>query len=64
MSDLYVIDAIDTLRGTVRLLDGRPLGRGFGVRLPSGLTHWYPSREAAERSQYWPSTGGDDACDE
>lgn len=64
MSDLYVIDAIDTLRGTVRLLDGGPLGRGFGVRLPSGMTHWFPTIDDARGSQYWPAIEGDDACNE
>jgi len=40
--------------GTVRLLDGRPIGKGVGVRLPSGMTHWFDDMHDAISSDYWP----------
>jgi hypothetical protein len=36
----------------VRLIsDG---GTRYGIRLPSGLTHWFDTEHDARRSQYWP----------
>jgi hypothetical protein len=53
--DPYVIDEVDKAYngGTVRLLDARPLGKGFGVRLPSGMTHWFDDEDKARASNYW-----------
>lgn len=57
-TDSYVVDAVPSAfpgqGGTVRLLDRRPLGLGFAIRLPSGMCHAFDTREEAEASQYWP----------
>jgi len=54
--NLYVIDKVDKpySGGTVSLLNGVPIGRGVGVRLPSGMTHWFDDEKKARASNYWP----------
>ena len=54
--NLYVIDKVDKpySGGTVSLLNGVPIGRGVGVRLPSGMTHWFDDEKKARASDYWP----------
>ena len=32
---------------------GVPLGRLWGVRLPSGLVHWFDSEDEARGSRFW-----------
>lgn len=54
--DLYVVEEVGKAHsaGTVRLLNGTPIGKGFGVRLPSGMTHWFDDEKKARASDYWP----------
>jgi hypothetical protein len=49
----YVIDFVDTRDGRYRLLDRRPIGMGFAVRLPSGMCHSFDTEAEARNSQYW-----------
>lgn len=51
---MYVIDKVKTPDGVFRLLDRRPIGMGFAVRLPSGMCHSFDTEAEARNSQYWP----------
>ena len=55
--NLYVIDlSTDPVSGdTVRLLDRRPIGGDFAIRLASGMCHSFDTEQGARASQYWPS---------
>lgn len=55
-----IIEAIKLNSGHALVCDPAGAGcayppRRWGVRLPSGLTHWFDSRADALASQYWPS---------
>ncbi len=54
----YVIDSrTDPYSGdTVRLVDRRPLGGAFLIRLASEMCHAFASEAEARSSQYWPSS--------
>lgn len=44
--------------GTCHLLNRTPIGKGWAIRLPSGMCHEFDDRASAEASQYWPRVGG------
>lgn len=56
---LYVIEEVDSPlnNGVIRLINGTHIGKGFGVRLPSGMIHWYDTAEEATSGAYWPIDG-------
>ena len=56
-ADLYVVEVKRTQDGIYRLLNREPIGKGFAVRLPSGMVHEFPTEEAARASRYWTIAG-------
>lgn len=53
----YVVERLESTypsfgNGRV-LLDRRPIGQGFAIRLPSGMCHRFATEREARYSQYW-----------